>query len=340
MRETGSKGVTMQKRKLGKSNLEVSAIGLGCMGMSFGYGPAADKKEMVSLIRSGVEQGVTFFDTAEVYGPFTNEELVGEALAPLRDQVVIATKFGFKLDPSTGKQAGLDSSPGHIKEVAEASLKRLKTDVIDLFYQHRVDLDVPIEDVAGAVKDLIQQGKVKHFGLSEAGVQTIRRAHAVQPVAALQSEYSLWSREPEAEVIPTLEELGIGFVPFSPLGKGFLTGKITEDTKFDRTDFRTVVPRFTPENRKANKALVDLLGRIAEQKKATPAQIALAWLLAQKPWIVPIPGTTKLSRLDENNGSLAIKLTSDDLREIDSAASKITVQGDRYPEHLLRMSGR
>src|SRR4029077_2335402 len=331
---------SMQKRKLGNSNLEVSALGLGCMGMSFGYGPAGDKQEMISVIRAAVERGVTFFDTAEVYGPYTNEELVGEALAPFRKQVAIATKFGFKLDPSTGKQAGLDSRPAHIKEVAEASLKRLKTDVIDLFYQHRVDPNVPIEDVAGAVKDLIQQGKVKHFGLSEAGVQTIRRAHAVQPVAALQSEYSLWSREPEAEVIPTLEELGIGFVPFSPLGRGFLTGKITEDTKFDSTDFRTVVPRFTPENRTANQALVDLLGRFAEQKKASAAQIALAWLLAQKPWIVPIPGTTKLSRLDENNGSLAIKLTSDDLRETDSAASKITVQGDRYPEHLLRMSGR
>jgi aryl-alcohol dehydrogenase-like predicted oxidoreductase len=345
MRETSPKGETMQKRKLGNSNLEVSALGLGCMGMSVGYGPASDKKEMISLIRTAVERGVTFFDTAEAYGPFTNEELVGEALAPLRDQVVIATKFGCKPDPNGGpalntRWTAQNSRPEHVKEVAEASLKRLKTDVIDLFYQHRVDPNVPIEDVAGAVKDLIQQGKVKHFGLSEAGVQTIRRAHAVQPVAALQSEYSLWSREPEAEVIPTLEELGIGFVPFSPLGRGFLTGKITEDTKFDSTDFRNVVPRFTPENRKANQALVDLLGRIAEQKKATPAQIALAWLLAQKPWIVPIPGTTKLSRLDENNGSLAIKLTSDDLREIDSAASKITVQGDRYPEHLLRMSGR
>src|SRR6201987_4182878 len=331
----------MKKRKLGKSNLEVSAIGLGCMGMSFGLGSPADKKEIISLIRSAVELGVTFFDTAEVYGPFTNEELVGEVLAPLRDQVVIATKFGFKPDPNGGPRwSGLDSRPEHIKEVANASLKRLKTDVIDLFYQHRVDPNVRIEDVAGAVKDLIQQGKVKHFGLSEAGVQTIRRAHAVQPVAALQSEYSLWWREPETEVIPTLEDLGIGFVPFSPLGRGFLTGKITEDTKFDSTDFRTVVPRFTPENRKANRALVDLLGRIAEQKKATPAQIALAWLLAQKPWIVPIPGTTKLFRLDENNGSLAIKFTSDDLREIDSAASKITVQGDRYPERVLRMSGR
>src|ERR1700730_17463089 len=331
----------MKKRKLGKGNLEVSAIGLGCMGMSFGYGPPADKKEMISLIRSAVERGVTFFDTAEVYGPLTNEELVGEALAPLRDQVVIATKFGFIPDPNGGPRwRGLDSRPEHIKQGAEASLKRLKTDVIDLVYQHRIDANVPIEDVAGAVKDLIHQGKVKHFGLSEAGVGTIRRAHKVQPVAALQSEYSLWWREPEAEVITTLEELGIGFVPFSPLGKGFLTGKITEETKVDNTDFRNIVPRFTPENRKANKALVDLLGRIAEQKKATPAQIALAWLLAQKPWIVPIPGTTKLSRLDENNGSLAIKFTSDELREIDSAASKITVQGDRYPERVLRVSGR
>src|SRR6202023_418403 len=290
-------GEAMKKRKLGNSNLEVSALGLGCMGMSFGYGPAGDKQEMISVIRAALERGVTFFDTAEVYGPFTNEELVGEALAPFRGKVVIATKFGFKLDPKTGKQAGLDSRPEHLKEVADASLKRLRTDVIDLFYQHRVDSNMPIEDVAGAVKDLIQQGKVKHFGLSEAGVRTIRRAHAVQPVAALQSEYSLWSREPEAEVIPTLGELGIGFVPFSPLGRGLLTVKITEDPKFDSTDFRTVVPRFTPENRKANKALVDLLGRIAEQKKATPAQIALAWLLAQKPWIVPIPGTTQLSRL-------------------------------------------
>ena len=293
----------MQKRKLGKSNLEVSAIGLGCMGMSFGFGPAADKKEMIALIRAAVERGVTFFDTAEVYGPYTNEELVGEALAPFRDQVVIATKFGFKLDPSGPQQAGLDSRPEHIKEVAEASLKRLKTDVIDLFYQHRVDPNVPIEDVAGAVKELIQQGKVKHFGLSEAGVQNIRRAHKVQPVTALQSEYSLWWREPEAEVLPTLEELGIGFVPFSPLGKGFLTGKISEDTQFDKTDFRNIVPRFTPENRKANQALVDLIGKFAQQKKATPAQIALAWLLAQKPWIVPIPGTTKLHRLEENIGA-------------------------------------
>jgi len=330
----------MQKRKLGKSNLEVSAIGLGCMGMSFGLGPPADKQEMISLIRSAVERGVTFFDTAEVYGPFTNEELVGEALAPFRDQVVIATKFGFKLDPSTGKQAGLDSRPEHIKEVAEASLKRLKTDVIDLFYQHRVDPDVAIEDTAGAVKDLVQQGKVKHFGLSEAGVKTIRRAHAVQPVAALQSEYSLWWREPEAEVMPTLEELGIGFVPFSPLGKGFLTGKISEDTKFDKSDFRNIVPRFTAENRKANQAVVDLLGKFAQERKATPAQIALAWLLAQKPWIVPIPGTTKLHRLEENIGAVAIQLTPQDLRQLEGAASKIPVQGARYPEELQKLVGR
>ncbi len=330
----------MQKRKLGKGNLEVTALGLGCMGMSFGFGPAVDKKEGISLIRAAVERGVTFFDTAEVYGPFTNEELVGEALAPLRDQVVIATKFGFKLDPSTGKQAGLDSRPEHIKEVAEASLKRLKTNVIDLFYQHRVDPSVPIEDVAGAVKELIQQGKVKHFGLSEAGVQTIRRAHAVQPVTALQSEYSLWWREPEAEVIPALEELGIGFVPFSPLGKGFLTGKISEDTKFDRTDFRNIVPRFTPENRKANQALVDLLSRFAQQKKATPAQIALAWLLAQKPWIAPIPGTTKLHRLEENIAAANVQLSPDDLRELEIAASKIALQGARYPEELQKLVGR
>jgi aryl-alcohol dehydrogenase-like predicted oxidoreductase len=331
----------MQKRKLGKSNLEVSAIGLGCMGMSFGYGPAADKKEMISLIRSAIERGVTFFDTAEVYGPFTNEELVGEALAPLRDQVVIATKFGFKPDPNSGPRwSGLDSRPEHIKEVAEASLKRLKTNVIDLFYQHRVDPNVPMEDVAGAVKDLIQQGKVKHFGLSEASVQTIRRAHAVQPVAALQSEYSLWWREPEAEVIPTLEELGIGFVPFSPLGKGFLTGKISEDTQFDKTDFRNIVPRFTPENRKTNQALVDLIGKFAHQKKATPAQIALAWLLAQKPWIVPIPGTTKLHRLEENIGAAAVELTPEDLRQLETAASKIAVQGARYPEELQKLVGR
>jgi aryl-alcohol dehydrogenase-like predicted oxidoreductase len=331
----------MQKRKLGKSNLEVSAIGLGCMGMSFGYGPAADKKEMISLIRSAVERGVVFFDTAEVYGPFTNEELVGEALAPLRDQVVIATKFGFKPDPNGGPRwSGLDSRPEHIKEVAEASLKRLKTNVIDLFYQHRVDPNVPIEDVAGAVKDLIQQGKVKNFGLSEAGVVTIRRAHKVQPVAALQSEYSLWWREPEAEVIPALEELGIGFVPFSPLGKGFLTGKISEDTQFDKTDFRNIVPRFTPENRKTNQALVDLIGKFAQQKKATPAQIALAWLLAQKPWIVPIPGTTKPHRLEENIGATAVELTRDDLRQLETAASRIPVQGARYPEELQKLVGR
>src|SRR5437660_2091710 len=330
----------MKKRKLGKSNLEVSALGLGCMGMSFGYGPAKDKQEMITVIRAAVERGVTFFDTAEVYGPFTNEELVGEALDPFRGKVVIATKFGFKLDPNTGKQAGLDSRPEHIKEVAEASLKRLKTDVIDLFYQHRVDPNVPIEDVAGAVKGLIQQGKVKRFGLSEAGVQTIRRAHAVQPVTALQSEYSLWWREPEAEVIPTLEELGIGFVPFSPLGKGFLTGKISEDTKFDKSDFRNIVPRFTPEARKANQALVDLLGRFAQQKKATPAQIALAWLLAQKPWIVPIPGTTKLARLEENLGAVNVELSPDGLRELKAAAAKIPVQGARYPEELQKLVGR
>lgn len=328
----------MQKRKLGKSNLEVSAIGLGCMGMSFGYGPAIDKQEGISLIRAAVERGVTFFDTAEVYGPYTNEELVGEALAPFRKQVVIATKFGFKFE--NGKQAGLDSRPAHIKEVAEASLKRLKTDVIDLFYQHRVDADVPIEDVAGAVNDLIREGKVKHFGLSEAGAKTIRRAHAVQPVAALQSEYSLWFKEPEAEIIPTLEELGIGFVPFSPLGKGFLTGAINSETKFDKTDFRNVVPRFTEENRKANQAVVDLIGQFAQQKKATPAQIALAWLLAQKPWIVPIPGTTKLHRLEENLGATAVKLTLEDLRQLETAASKIAVQGARYPEALQKLVGR
>ncbi len=335
----------MQKRKLGNSNLEVSAIGLGCMGMSFSYGPPADKQEMIALIRSAVERGVTFFDTAEVYGPFTNEELVGEALSPFREQVVIATKFGFNLDPKfdpRGMQGspGLNSRPEHIKQVAEGSLKRLKVDAIDLFYQHRVDPDVPIEDVAGAVKDLIQEGKVKHFGLSEAGAQTIRRAHAVQPVTAVQSEYSLWWRGPEAEVLPTLEELGIGFVPYSPLGKGFLTGKINENTTFDSTDFRNTLPRFTPEARQANQALIDLLGKIAERKKATPAQIALAWLLAQKPWIVPIPGTRKLERLDENIGAAAVELTPDDLREIDSAASKITVQGARYPEHLEQMTGR
>jgi len=328
----------MQKRKLGKNNLEVSAIGLGCMGLSFGYGPAVDKQQGISLIRAAVERGVTFFDTAEVYGPFTNEELVGEALAPLRDQVVIATKFGFKIE--NGKQAGLDSRPEHIKQVADASLKRLKTDRIDLLYQHRVDPSVPIEDVAGAVKDLIQQGKVRHFGLSEAGVKTIRRAHAVQSVAALQSEYSLWWREPEAEVLPTLEELGIGFVPFSPLGKGFLTGKISEDTQFDKTDFRNIVPRFTPENRKANQTMVDLIGQFAQQTKATPAQVALAWILAQKPWIVPIPGTTKLHRLEENIGAAAVDLTSDDLRQLESAASKIPVRGERYPEELQKLVGR
>jgi aryl-alcohol dehydrogenase-like predicted oxidoreductase len=331
----------MQKRKLARSNLEVSAIGLGCMGMSFGYGPPKDKQEMTSLIRSAIERGVTFFDTAEVYGPFTNEELVGEALAPFRKEVVIATKFGFKpASKSESRWSGLDSRSEHIKEVAEASLKRLRTDVIDLFYQHRVDPNVPIEDVAGAVKELIQEGKVKHFGLSEAGVQTIRRAHAVQPVTAIQSEYSLWWREPEAEALPTLEELGIGFVPYSPLGRGFLTGKMNENTAFDSSDFRNMLPRFTPEARKANQALVDLLGQIAQRKKATPAQIALAWLLAQKPWIVPIPGTTKLKRLEENIGAAAIELTPDDLRDIDDAASKISVQGERYPERLQQMTGR
>jgi len=330
----------MQKRKLGKS-LEVSAIGLGCMGMSFGLGPPADKKEMISLIRTAVERGVTFFDTAEVYGPFTNEELVGEALAPVRNQVVIATKFGFRPDPNGGPLwSGVDSRPEHIKEVAHASLKRLKTDVIDLFYQHRVDPNVPMEDVAGAVKDLIQQGKVKHFGLSEAGVESIRRAHAVQPVAALQSEYSLWWREPEAKTIPLLEELGIGFVPFSPLGKGFLTGKISADTQFDKTDFRNIVPRFTPENRKANQAMVDMVGKFAQQKKVTSAQIALAWLLAQKPWIVPIPGTTKLHRLEENIGAVNVTLTPEEVHELDIASSKIAVQGARYPEALQKLVGR
>jgi len=331
----------MKKRKLGKSNLEVSALGLGCMGMSFGYGPAADKKEMIWLIRTAVERGVTFFDTAEVYGPFANEELVGEALAPFRDQVVIATKFGFAPDPTGGPGwTALNSRPEHIKEVAEASLKRLKTDVIDLFYQHRVDPNVPIEDVAGAVKELIQQGKVKHFGLSEPGVQTIRRAHRIQAVTAVQSEYSLWWRRPEEEVLPALEELGIGFVPFSPLGKGFLTGKIDENTKFDSTDFRNIVPRFTPEARKANQALVDLLSKVAERKKATSAQIALAWLLARKPWIVPIPGTTKLHRLEENLGAASVELTPDDLRDIDSASSKMKMEGARYPERLEQMTGR
>ncbi len=331
----------MKKRKLGKSNLEVSALGLGCMGMSFGYGPAADKKEMISLIRAAVERGVTFFDTAEVYGPFTNEELVGEALAPVRDQVVIATKFGFVPNPEDGgKWTALNSRPDHIEQVADASLKRLKTNVIDLFYQHRVDPNVPIEDVAGAVKDLIEQGKVKHFGLSEPGVQTIRRAHRVQPVTAVQSEYSLWWRRPEEELLPALEELGIGFVPFSPLGKGFLTGKIDENTKFDSTDFRNIVPRFTPEARKANQALVGLLSKVAERKKATPAQLALAWLLAQKPWIVPIPGTTKLHRLEENLAAASVELTPDDLRDINSASSKIKVEGARYPERLEQLTGR
>jgi aryl-alcohol dehydrogenase-like predicted oxidoreductase len=328
----------MQKRRLGNSNLEVSALGLGCMGLSYGYGPAVDKQAGISLIRSAVERGVTLFDTAEAYGPFTNEELVGEALSPFRDRVVIATKFGFKFD-SGGKQVGVDSRPEHIKDVAEASLKRLGVETIDLFYQHRVDPDVPIEDVAGAVKELIQEGKVKHFGLSEAGMQTLRRAHAVQPVTALQNEYSLWTRTPEQEVLPTCEELGIGFVPFSPLGRGFLTGKIDENTTFDKSDFRNNLPRFTAEARKANQALAHLLRQIADQKKATPAQIALAWLLAQKPWIVPIPGTTKPHRLEENIGAAAIELTSGDLREIDSAASEITVEGARYPEELERRTG-
>src|SRR5260370_4144295 len=330
----------MQTRKLGKSNLEVSAIGLGCMGLSYGYGPAVDKQEGISLIRAAAERGVTFFDTAEAYGPFTNEELVGEALALYRDKVVIATKFGFKFDPKTGALNGVDSRPDHIKEVAEASLKRLKTDVIDLFYQHREDPNVPMEDVAGTVKDLIQQGKVKHFGLSEAGVQTIRRAHAVQPVQELQCHYSLWWREPEEEILSALEELGIGFVPFSPLGKGFLTCKINQDTKVDKTDFRNIVPRFTPEARKANQALVDLLSKVAERKKATPAQIALAWLLAQKPWIVPIPGTTKLHRLEENIGAAAIELTPDDLHQIDYPPAKIPVHGDTYPENLHQLINR
>ncbi len=327
----------MQKRKLGNGNLEVSALGLGCMGLSYGYGPATDKHEAISLIRTAVERGITFFDSAEAYGPFKNEELLGEALAPVRDQVVIATKFGFKFDGD--KQSGTDSRPEHIRKVAEASLTRLNTDSIDLFYQHRVDPAVPIEEVAGAVKDLIREGKVKHFGLSEAGVKTIRRAHVVQPVTALQSEYSLWWRKPEEEVLPTLEELGIGFVPFSPLGKGFLTGKIDENTKFDKSDFRNIVPRFTPEARQANQALVDLLQSIGKRKNATPAQLALAWLLAQKPWIVPIPGTTKLHRLEENIGAITVELTADDLREIDNAAAAIEVQGARYPEELERRTG-
>ncbi len=335
----------MQKRRLGNSNLEVSALGLGCMGMSMSYGPAGDKKEMVTLLRTAVERGVTFFDTAEAYGPYTNEELLGEALAPVRDRVVIATKFGFNLDrgfdPAAERRSvGLNSRPEHIRQVAETSLKRLKTEVIDVFYQHRVDPEVPIEDVAGTVKELIREGKVRHFGLSEAGVQTIRRAHAVQPVTAVQSEYSLWTRDPEAELLPTLEELGIGLVPFSPLGRGFLTGKIDEKTVFDNSDFRNTIPRFTPEARQANLALVDLLAAVAARKGATPAQIALAWLLAQKPWIVPIPGTRKITRLDENIGAAAVELTPEDLREIDSAAAKITVHGARYSEELLKLSGR
>jgi len=331
--------IKLQKRKLGNSGLEVSALGLGCMGMSFGLGPAADKKEMITLIAKAVEKGITFFDTAEVYGPFTNEELVGEALEPFKGQVVIATKFGWKPN-AEGRWSDLDSRPEHIKKVCEASLKRLRVEVIDLFYQHRVDLEVPIEDVAGAVKDLIKEGKVKYFGLSEAGVKTIRKAHAVQPVTALQSEYSLWWRQPEEELLPTLEELGIGFVPFSPLGKGFLTGKIDENTKFDSTDFRNIVPRFSPEARKANQSMIDLLNNIAAKKNATPAQVALAWLLAQKPWIVPIPGTTKLHRLEENIGSVSIEFTADELREIDNASSEIKVQGERYPEQLQKLVGR
>ena len=330
----------MQKRKLGNSGLEVSAIGFGCMGLSFAYGAPVDKRDGIALLRAAVDRGVTFFDTAEIYGPFTNEELVGEALAPVRDRVVIATKFGFKFDPQGGPSRGLDSRPAHIRDVVEASLRRLSIDVIDLLYQHRVDPDVPIEDVAGAVKDLIREGKVRHFGLSEPGVQTIRRAHAVQPVAAVQSEYSLWWREPELDVLPVLEELGIGFVPFSPLGKGFLTGAIDETTKFDSTDFRNVVPRFTPEARKANLAFVELLGTIAARKKVTAAQIAIAWLLAQKPWIVPIPGTTKLHRLDENLSAAAVALSTAELRDIDAAVSKVPVHGARYPENLLRMVGR
>jgi aryl-alcohol dehydrogenase-like predicted oxidoreductase len=341
MQEMIAKEKTMQKRKLGKSNLEVSAIGLGCMGLSFGYGPAVSKQDGISLIRAAYDRGVTFFDTAEAYGPFLNEELLGEAVAPFREKVVIATKFGWKFDPKAERGlAGLDSRPEHIREVAEASLKRLRTDVIDLFYQHRVDTNVPIEDVAGAVKDLIQQGKVKHFGLSEAGAQTIRRAHKIQPVAALQSEYSLWWREPEAEIMPTLDELGIGFVPYSPLGKGFLTGKIDQDTQFDKTDFRSIVPRFTPENRKTNQAVVDLLAKFAQEKKATPAQIALAWLLAQKSWIAPIPGTTKLHRLEENLAAANVVLTPEDLRQIESASSSIKIEGARYPQQHAALVGR
>ncbi|MGI9102685.1 MAG: aldo/keto reductase [Terriglobales bacterium] len=329
----------MQKRKLGKSNLEVSAIGFGCMGLNFSYGQGIERHDAISLLRAAVERGVTFFDTAEAYGPFTNEEIVGEGLAPFRGKVVIATKFGFKVAPNS-RPSGVDSRPERIKQVAEASLKRLKVDALDLFYQHRVDPNVPIEDVAGAVKDLIQQGKVKHFGLSEAGAETVRRAHAVQPVTAVQSEYSIWFREPEKKLLPTLEELGVGFVPYSPLGRGFLTGKIDENTKFDQSDFRNTLPRFTPENRKANQAVVDLLGKIGGRKKATPAQIALAWLLAQKPWIAPIPGTTKLHRLEENIGAAAVELTPDDLSEIDNAATKIPVQGARYPEELQKLVGR
>jgi aryl-alcohol dehydrogenase-like predicted oxidoreductase len=344
-RETDSEGETVQKRKLGKSNLEVSTLGLGCMGMSFSYGPPKDKQEMTTLLHAAVDRGITFFDTAEVYGPWLNEELVGEALAPFRGKVVIATKFGFDVSPDKdprgmkGAPPEVNSQPEHIKQAVEGSLKRLKLETIDLLYQHRVDPNVPIEDVAGAVKELIRDGKVKHFGMSEAGTKTIRRAHAVQPLTALQSEYSLWWRKPEAEIIPTLEELGIGFVPYSPLGKGFLTGAIKEDAKFDSTDFRSTLPRFTPEALKANQALIDLLGSIGKRKNATPAQIALAWLLAQKPWIVPIPGTTKLNRLEENIGALAIQLTADDLREIESASSKIKVEGDRYPERLEKMTG-
>lgn len=330
----------MQKRKLGKSNLEVSAIGLGCMGMSFGYGPAVEQQQGIALIRAAVDRGVTFFDTAEVYGPFTNEDMVGEALAPVRDQVVIASKFGWQANSTDGRWSELNSRPDHIKQAVEGSLKRLRTDVIDLLYQHRVDPNVPMEDVAGTVKDLIQQGKVKHFGLSEAGVQAIRRAHAVQPVTALQSEYSLWWREPEEQILPALEELGIGFVPFSPLGKGFLTGAISKDTQFHQTDFRNIVPRFSPENRAANQAVVDLIGRFAEQKKATPAQIALAWVLAQKPWMVPIPGTTKLHRLEENLGAIHVELTREDLRQIDDATAKIHIQGARYPEAAQRHINR